>query len=327
MTDRLTVSVAMCTYQGERHLGEQLASIAAQTHRPDEVVVCDDRSTDGTVGIVERFRAQGSLSVRLHVNDTRLGWLRNFERVIGLCRSELIFFADQDDVWHPQKVEKLVGKFSASPRVGFAFSDAEVVDERLAPLGTTLWQQVRFGPPEQRSVAAGGAVAYLVTRPPAAGMTLAFRARFRDLILPFPEGWWHDAWVQAVLPAVSADAGIVAECLVKWRQHATQATGVRAFRNLERRQRMTWRVRNPEYETQVTRWGSFLERLHERSALYPPDPRALEDLAARLAHAEIRLDLGKSGGRISRVLRELRRGNYHRYSRGWWSAAKDLLLQ
>src|SRR5947208_14214106 len=99
-----SISVAMCTYNGERFLKEQLESLAAQTRQPDELVVCDDRSTDSTPHIVEAFARAAPFPVRLEVNDRCLGSTKNFEHAILRCTGALIALSDQDDVWHPEKL-------------------------------------------------------------------------------------------------------------------------------------------------------------------------------------------------------------------------------
>src|SRR5882724_11959920 len=93
------ISVAMCTYNGAGFLSEQLESIAAQTRLPDELVICDDRSTDESVEIVRNFARHTPFSVRLEMNEENLGSTKNFEKSIGLCQGEIIALADQDDVW------------------------------------------------------------------------------------------------------------------------------------------------------------------------------------------------------------------------------------
>src|SRR5258708_37621369 len=101
------LSVAMCTYNGARFLPEQLESIAAQTKLPDELVVCDDRSTDGSVEIIRSFAQRAPFEIRLDINANNLGSTKNFEKAIGLCQGEIIALADQDDVWCPQKLSRI----------------------------------------------------------------------------------------------------------------------------------------------------------------------------------------------------------------------------
>src|SRR5215207_2518174 len=98
------ISIALCTYNGEQYLQQQLDSFVAQSRPPDELVVCDDRSTDRTVPIVEDFAKRAPFRVELVINETNLGSTRNFEKAIGLCTGDIIFLADQDDVWLPEKL-------------------------------------------------------------------------------------------------------------------------------------------------------------------------------------------------------------------------------
>ena len=100
-----TISVALCTYNGARFLEEQLASLLAQNRRPDELVVCDDRSTDSTVQMLESFSRSAPFPVRIQVNPVNLGSTVNFDRAMRLCAGSLIAFCDQDDIWLPHKLE------------------------------------------------------------------------------------------------------------------------------------------------------------------------------------------------------------------------------
>ena len=105
--DRMTLSVAMCTYNGEAYLPEQLISIAAQTRQPDELVICDDCSSDGTVEIVKEFASHAPLVVRLLQNNENLGSTKNFAKAFGNCRFDVIAPSDQDDFWYPDKLQSM----------------------------------------------------------------------------------------------------------------------------------------------------------------------------------------------------------------------------
>src|ERR1700730_3732237 len=80
------ISVALCTYNGERFLGRQLASMQQQTRLPDELVVCDDCSTDSTIGILNEFATSAGFPVRIIRNEQNLGFVANFEQAIRLCQ-------------------------------------------------------------------------------------------------------------------------------------------------------------------------------------------------------------------------------------------------
>ena len=95
----------MCTYNGEPFISKQLESIASQTVLPDEVVICDDGSTDDTIMLVERFSSHVGFEVRLYENPTNLGFIGNFSKAMSLCSGDTIFLADQDDVWLDRKIE------------------------------------------------------------------------------------------------------------------------------------------------------------------------------------------------------------------------------
>ena len=130
----MKISVAMCTYNGARFVGEQLESIAAQTRPPDELVVCDDCSEDTTSQIVRDFATATPFPVQLVVNESIHGSTRNFEKAISLCSGDVIALSDQDDVWRNHKLATIERCFSEDARIGLVFSDAEVVDERLNTL-------------------------------------------------------------------------------------------------------------------------------------------------------------------------------------------------
>src|SRR5688500_9098173 len=97
---RVKISVAMCTYNGAQFLRTQLESIIAQSRAPDEIVVCDDCSTDETRALLKQFAAESLVPVSLHFNEQNLGSVRNFEQAIRMCNGNVIALSDQDDVWH-----------------------------------------------------------------------------------------------------------------------------------------------------------------------------------------------------------------------------------
>ena len=111
------ISVAMATYDGERYLPEMLESLATQTRPPDELVVRDDGSSDRTLDVVHDFAARAPFAVHVVPSDDgRLGYAQNFVAASRACTGDLLFFADQDDAWRPEKLET----------VSRAVSDGEV---------------------------------------------------------------------------------------------------------------------------------------------------------------------------------------------------------
>lgn len=101
--EHISLSVAMATYNGAEYILEQLDSIAKQDIGISELVICDDASQDGTVDLIKSFSRNSDFPIRLHVNETRLGYARNFFRAISLCQGDVVLMSDQDDIWLPGK--------------------------------------------------------------------------------------------------------------------------------------------------------------------------------------------------------------------------------
>lgn len=320
---RPRLSVALCTYNGAAFLPAQLASLAGQDRPPDELVVCDDGSADDTPAIVRAFAAAAPFPVRWRVNPTTLGTAANFDQAIRLCRGDVIFPCDQDDVWRPGKLARLERALAAAPTAGLAFSDAAVVGPDGRPAGYTLWEAIRFGPAERRQFAAGGAVDCLLRRYRVTGATMAFRAGYRDLVLPVPPGWLHDAWIALLIAAV-ARCVPVAEPLVEYRQHPAQQIGG-AWRSPGQRVRAVRAMTADSFRATAGRYAAARDRL----AGWPGvDPGVVRAVAAKVRHAEARAAARAArGGRWRIVTGELWRGHYARFSQGWPAAALDLLTR
>lgn len=105
----MTVGVAMALYNGARFVRKQLDTIRLQTLQPDRVVMCDDGSKDGTTEIVAEYIKEYGLgdTWELIKNEENLGYAKNFYKAMSLCNTDLIFLADQDDVWELDKIEKM----------------------------------------------------------------------------------------------------------------------------------------------------------------------------------------------------------------------------
>lgn len=105
-----SVSIAMTTYNGEKYIEKQLRSIFSQTKQADEIIICDDCSKDSTVKIVYNIIAEYGAENRVRVveNKVNLGYIRNFHQAIGMTSGDFLFLADQDDEWHPDKIERVL---------------------------------------------------------------------------------------------------------------------------------------------------------------------------------------------------------------------------
>ncbi len=218
------LSVAMCTFNGERFLAEQLESLVDQQRPPDELVICDDGSTDRTMDILHRFAGEAVFPVRVVRNASNLGYSRNFQQAVALTDGDIIALADQDDRWHPRKLSRLVELF-ADPGIGGVFSNGDLINADSQPVPGDLWNRFQFNTGEQERFCSGEAFDVMLRRNVVTGMAFAFRSRFRNLLAWLPEPWPHDAWLGLLL-AASGELRACPEHLVAYRTHASQQIGV-----------------------------------------------------------------------------------------------------
>ena len=208
------VSVALATYNGGRFLRAQLDSIYAQSWKNIEVVACDDCSTDDTAGILEEYRQRSGL--RYEVNDRNLGFVRNFEKVLSCCHGEFIALADQDDLWLPEKLERLLAGIGEAD---LAYSDAFLVDEAGSELTESLVQTSGVRP------VSGLQFPYFVCNTCVTGCTILMRRSLLKKALPIPEcETYHDWWL-ALVASCHGGVQYLPERLVKYRQHSANDTG------------------------------------------------------------------------------------------------------
>lgn len=128
-----TVSVVMATFNGEAWLGAQLESIAAQTRLPERLIISDDGSSDGTREIARRFAQHAPFEV-LVLDGPGAGADENFWHAVAHASTDVIAWCDQDDVWHPQKLQ-LCEQHMEATGVRFVTHAAVVTDASLVPTG------------------------------------------------------------------------------------------------------------------------------------------------------------------------------------------------
>lgn len=125
----LNVSVVMATYNGEKYIKEQLASIENQTFLPFEVVIVDDASNDSTVDIIKNFAKNSKLNINLFKNEKNIGYFENFKKALALAKGDVYALCDQDDFWEPEKIETVSDIFEngnvSGIATGFKFIDKD----------------------------------------------------------------------------------------------------------------------------------------------------------------------------------------------------------
>ena len=105
-------SVIMATYNGEKYITEQLDSIRNQTLPPDEVIICDDCSSDNTRTIINEYISKYKLTGwQLYSNEKNIGFFDNFFKALRLSTGDVIYLSDQDDVWDKYKLRTFTIQF------------------------------------------------------------------------------------------------------------------------------------------------------------------------------------------------------------------------
>lgn len=213
-----SISIAMATFNGARHIGEQLRSLADQTLLPAELVVTDDGSTDGTVEIVSAFAATAPFPVRVHVNPQRLGYAANFMGCAARCEGELIAFCDQDDVWSPDKLATCAALFAPGVRLVYHNADVFEGDRVLRPL---------YPASQRPSDRPFGLSPWFV----ALGFTIVFRRELLDLGAVWERSLGydadprlaHDQWI-SLIGNICGPVPYVARPLARYRLHDSNVT-------------------------------------------------------------------------------------------------------
>ena len=329
----MTLSIALCTYNGESYLLEQLQSILHQVRPPDELVVFDDASTDQTVGLLRDFAArQRTFPVRIHVNPRTVGPSMNFQQAIAACQGTIISLCDQDDVWLPDKLARVETAFQDDPSLGFVFGNAEICDAECRPLGYRLWDSIGFAGRLVRRSKRGLAFDVVLRRNVVTGATMAFSARFRPLVLPIAPAWIHDAWIALLISAI-APVVAIREPVMLYRQHPKQHLG--ALRRSYRQQYHTAKMmRRSQFQHEADWHEAAFERLvHAMKGLedggqtYAVPQRALALLREKIRHCRSRSAIRqRECSRVLPIMTEFLTLRYQRFSLGWKSVAQDIFL-
>jgi hypothetical protein len=325
----MKISVAMCTYNGSEYLPAQWESILAQSRKPDEIVVCDDGSTDQSRKLLEDFAARSSISVTLRLNQQNLGIVKNFEQAIRLCTGDIIALSDQDDVWRGDKLQRIEHAFSEYSAAGVVFSDAEIVDQHLKPLNRRMWDEVGFNSHKRKLITAGRALEVLITGWIVTGATMAFRSELLRFSLPLPDGiaMIHDGWLALTAAAVT-DVVLIDEPLIQYRQHGRQQIGAPGLTPLGPRGvdaiETALRRRNTSADLHKI-LETLADRLLTQAGSYDTR-KALSFIDDYSFHLNVRDRLPQRRlSRLPSILRELLSLRYHAYAKGFKSAAKDLV--
>lgn len=218
------ISVALAAYKGEDFIGEQLDSILSQLAPSDEVVVSDDFPQGKTREIVAAL-AENDSRIR-YVEGPAKGLIVNFENAINNCTGDYIFLADQDDVWLPDKVEKVTEKLEAG--ADLVLHNAMVTDGKLKIQDTSFFKSH------------GTKTGYLnnLVKNSYMGCCMAFRKSLCKKIMPFPQNLpMHDQWI-GLIAEKTGKVCLVEKPLILYRRHGNNVSGGQT----SLKQKIMWRI-------------------------------------------------------------------------------------
>jgi glycosyltransferase involved in cell wall biosynthesis len=191
---------------------------------PDEIVICDDKSTDDTVQIAKDILEKSNLEYKIEVNESNLGVIKNFEKAIVMCSGDIIFTSDQDDVWVETKVEEMVDVLEEDNDLLLVFSDAYLVDCNLNKMKSLLWQASCPKLYSEHRHICG--INMLLKGNFVTGATMAFRRSLLKYAYPFTETWMHDYWLAFIASYKGKIEGINRP-LIMYRQHNNNVLGAK----------------------------------------------------------------------------------------------------
>lgn len=192
--EKITVSVAVATYNGARFIKQQIDSIINQTQKVDEIIISDDGSSDNTLEIVcklSKSKEAVGIDFQIITDNPRHGYCGNFEYAIKHCTGDYIFLADQDDVWLPDKVESVIGVFEVYPHLQCVFHKEKKIDKFNNPLPNS--NNIAF---TQGIITQKDYLEMSVSKPLCAGMVMCISKQLLDIAMPFPQiSGFHDQWL------------------------------------------------------------------------------------------------------------------------------------
>ena len=244
------IAILMSTYNGERYLAEQLDSIIAQTCTGWRLFVRDDGSTDRTQQILDEYGAKDH-RITLLRDQENLGACRSFEHLLEQCGdADYYAFADQDDVWKPNKlaicldtIRKAERDFPNQPVV--VHTDLQVVDDQLNEIAPSFWQ---YGGIVPQILDAN--IHYLAICNSVTGCAMMMNRAARKAALPFLPGiFMHDAWVALMVLKAGGRVIPIPQTTIRYRQHTQNVCGAQQYRFRMSNIREKYRLAQRSYRT------------------------------------------------------------------------------
>lgn len=315
-------SVALCTYNGEKYIEEQLRSILTQTIPPKEIIVSDDGSKDQTLNIVNDILKDSVIKYRIVKNIGMHGVTANFCNAISLCSEEIIFTADQDDVWVNNKAETILKIFNENMKALLVFTDGELVDQKLKSLNCSIWKSVGI---TDEMVESDTWFEYMLNRCLVTGATMALKKELFSTDEEIPYCWLHDGWL--AWKAVTRGGLIPCkEKLILYRQHGDNVVGMN---------RVTSMTRVKSYfvnfkfirDTHIIRYNRYMELKKNMGYMFSNKEQEELDNCILFWKDLIESDrISNRFARINIIIRHIKQGDFEKFFNGKKGAIREILV-
>lgn len=299
----MKISIALCTYNGSKYLIEQLESLKNQTVKADEIIVCDDGSTDNTKEILNKYK--DILNIKLFINNSSLGVTKNFEKAVSLCNGDIIFLCDQDDIWGKNKIEKMSSVF-VNETVGLVLCNGILIDEKNKQIKNyTLWNCFGINKINKENFD----FEILINKLIFTGIAMAFRANLRKYILPISKNAFHDEWI-GFISSYKSKVCFLEEELVRYRIHKNQKVGIIYIKSLYEKYKFVKKYKIADIEKESAKVNDFIEKIQQLDAE--------KNFINKLKNKQklFRYRATKSKFRLFILLWQLIIGKYHLYTNG-----------
>ncbi len=218
------ISVCLATYNGEKYIRDQLDSILLQLDQHDEVIISDDGSTDLTINILESYNDSRIIMYKNNFKNV----VKNFEFVINKSTGDYIFLSDQDDIWHPSKIQEFKNVFSKNTKATLLISDLQLIDKDGNNINREFYKN-GFSNKLLNNLIQNNFI----------GCSIAFRSEVKKIILPYPKDLaMHDWWI-GTCSLVFGKVVFINKKLMYYRRHDNNVTKEGGAKLLTK---LIWRV-------------------------------------------------------------------------------------
>ena len=326
----MKISVIIPVYKGEKFIAEQLASLAAQTLPPDEVLIGDDSGTDdATLQAIEKFCSTSKLPFELHYsrNPQPLGINKNFKHLSEKVSGDLCFFCDQDDVWLPDKIKVMAEAFENSPHAGAVCCFSTITDESLVPwpvqpvVSESVLSAILQSPEKIFR-------AFLAERITAAGHNIALSRKMLALIPDWQEYALYDYWLLQCC-ALAEKLILIPRKMTLHRVHSANATiseknNVKSPLLARVFSIVTNTDRQKEFEDLLRKTKSLLEHVEDSRLKEEVPVQNLHLLRKTVSFLQLRIKQRKKNIVCRLFLSPFLLKGYFSYANGWRSFLRDL---